>query len=176
MRANLPRPPPARVDQGAVVADLAGLRAGKPHPVAMAVASAVHSRETAVRHFLLRCFGGGGALGGGDTKSSERNDGQVEENAMADSSSSSASEPLPEPSSPPPAAAPWLLLLTRTGHLKFLREKEKEDSWGLLAMMVLMVPSCGRECGIPSQSVVSECSRMEALYSASETGEQNPPN
>jgi hypothetical protein len=42
------------------------------------------------------------------------------------------------------AAAPWLLLLTRTGHLKFLREKEKEDSWGLLAMMVLMVASCGR--------------------------------
>ena len=107
----------------------------------MAAASAVRSRETAVRHFLLRCFGGGGALGGGDTKSSERNDGQVEENAMADSSSSSASEPLPEPSSPPPAAAPWLLLLTRTGHLKFLREKEKEESWGLLAMMVLMVPS-----------------------------------
>ncbi|CAD6335085.1 unnamed protein product [Miscanthus lutarioriparius] len=58
----------------------------------MAVASAVRSRETAVQHFLLRCFGGGGALGDRDTKSSKWNDGQLEKNAMADSSSSAASE------------------------------------------------------------------------------------
>ena len=96
---------------------------------------------------------------------------------MADSSSSSASEPLlPEPPSSPPAVPPWLLLLTRTGHLKFLREKEKEDSWGLLAMMVLMVASCGRECGIASPWSPSAGGWSQALYTASETGEQNPPN
>ncbi|KAF8697035.1 hypothetical protein HU200_036686 [Digitaria exilis] len=121
---------------------------------AMAAASAVRSRETAVmRPFLpARCFGGGGGLGEGDTKSSERNEGQVEEKAMAASSSSSASEPLPEPSSMP-GVAPWLLLLPRMGHLKFLREKEKEDSWGLLAMMVLMVGECvpGMDSGLRVQ-------------------------
>uniref|UniRef100_A0A0A8YZL9 Uncharacterized protein n=1 Tax=Arundo donax TaxID=35708 RepID=A0A0A8YZL9_ARUDO len=48
----------------------------------MAAASAVRSRETAVRPFFLCCFSGLDG-GGGDTKSSEWNDGQLEENAMA---------------------------------------------------------------------------------------------
>lgn len=51
-------------------------------------------------------------------------------------------------SSSPALLAPWLLLLPRTGHLKCLLEKEKDDSWGLLAMMVLIV-CCWRECVWP---------------------------
>uniref|UniRef100_A0A0A8Y466 Uncharacterized protein n=1 Tax=Arundo donax TaxID=35708 RepID=A0A0A8Y466_ARUDO len=82
---------------------------------------------------------------------------------MAASSSSSASAPLANSSSP--AVAQWLLLLPRPGHLKFLREKEKEDSWGLLAMMVLMfscraaVPeSEGRESVV--FRVIRECREL----------------
>ncbi|TVU20223.1 hypothetical protein EJB05_36422, partial [Eragrostis curvula] len=104
---------------------------------ATALASADRRRDTAMRTFFLLCGGGccagGGAaaaFSGGDTKSSEWKDGQAEENAMAASSSSSASEFM---NSASPIVAPWLLLLPRTGHLKCLREKERE-SWGFLAL------------------------------------------
>ncbi|KAF8726779.1 hypothetical protein HU200_019254 [Digitaria exilis] len=111
---------------------------------AMALASAERRRDTAVRTFLLLggccCCGGAvaaaAAFRGGDTKSSEWKDGQAEENAMVASSSSSASEFFMYSSSP--NVAPWLLLLPRTGHLKWRLEKESE-SWGFLAVMVLMV-------------------------------------
>uniref|UniRef100_A0A804Q6G4 Uncharacterized protein n=1 Tax=Zea mays TaxID=4577 RepID=A0A804Q6G4_MAIZE len=56
---------------------------------------------------------------------------------MVVSSSSSASE-LFMYSLSPNVAAPWLLLLPRTGHLKWLLEKESE-SCVFLAAMVLMV-------------------------------------
>uniref|UniRef100_A0A0A9FF23 Uncharacterized protein n=1 Tax=Arundo donax TaxID=35708 RepID=A0A0A9FF23_ARUDO len=109
----------------------------------MALTSAERSRDTAVRTFLLLCgcwcccASCGATFSGGDTKSSEWKDEQAEEKAMVPSSSS-ASEFFMYSSSP--TVAPWLLLLPRTGHLKCLLEKERE-SWGFLAVMVLMVLS-----------------------------------
>lgn len=111
------------------------------------LARADHSHDMVVRTFLLLC--GGGSAGGwcgadaafnrGDTlKPSEWKDGQAEEKAMVDSSSSSAFELFMYSSSLQNVVSSWLLLLPRTGHLKYRLEMESE-SCEFLAVMLLMV-------------------------------------